>query len=109
MEKLVTFCGKDDKYLSKVLSMCQNDLKSNNCSLIILQILSSILDRYSICNTEIIFIKNYLKEFVKDDNLLILYKNNFNNYNQRIRELVKEKIKIVKEWKKKKLEIMMKK
>ena len=71
MEKLVTFCGKDDKYLSKVLSMCQNDLKSNNCSLIILQILSSILDRYSICNTEIIFIKNYLKEFVKDDNLLI--------------------------------------
>ena len=91
MDKLVSFCGKDDKYLSKVLSMCENDLKTNNCSLIILQILSAILDRYSFCHTEIYYMKDYLKEFVKDDNLLILFKNNFNDYNKRIRELIKDK------------------
>ena len=91
MEKLVSLSGKDDKYLSKVLSMCENDLKTNNSSLIILQILSAIFERYSFCHTEIFYLKDYLKEFNKDEHLLILFKDNFYSYIQRIKELIKEK------------------
>ena len=91
MDKLVCLSGKDDKYLSKVLSMCENDLKSNNSSLIIFQILSAILERYTFCHTEIYYLKDFLKEFNKDEHLLILFKDNFNSYIQRIKELIKEK------------------
>ena len=91
MEKLVSLSGKDDKFLSKVLSMCENDLKANNSSLIILQILSAIFERYSFCHTEIYYLKDYLKEFNKDEHLLTLFKDNFSSYIQRIKELIKEK------------------
>ena len=89
MEKLVAFPSKSDKYLDKILSMCENDLKLNNSSLFVLQILSNILDRYSYSSNEIRFLKTELEDFIKDDKLLILYKNNFENYIQRIREVIK--------------------
>ena len=89
MEKLIEFPSKSDKYLDKILSMCENDLKSNNSSLFVLQILSNLLNRYTFSSNEIRFLKNELEDFTKDDKLLILYKNNFENYIQRIKEVIK--------------------
>ena len=91
MEKLIEFPSKSDKYLDKILSMCENDLKSNNSSLFVLQILSNLLNRYSFSSNEIRFLRNELEDFTKDDKLLILYKNNFENYIQRIKEVIKSK------------------
>ena len=88
IQKLVSLCGMDDKYLSKVLSMCENDLKLNNSSLFILQILSAIFDRYTLNQNELHYLRDYLKDFVKDDNLLNLYKNNYNNYVEKIKKLI---------------------
>ena len=77
MERLVSLSGKDDKHLSKVLSMCEKDLKANNSSLIVLQIISAIFEKYAFCYTEIYYLKIYLKEFKKGEHLLILFKDNF--------------------------------
>ena len=90
MQKLVSLCGMDDKHLDKILTMCENDLKLNNNSLFVLQILSAIFDRYTAYSNEMCYLKNKLEVFVKDDNLLLLYKNNFNNYAKRIKELIKK-------------------
>ena len=88
MEILLKLPYIDDKYLDKILSMCQNDLKSNNSSLIVLQILSSIIGKFTITGTNVTFIKTSLEDFTKNENLLILYKNNFNQYISRIKELI---------------------
>ena len=90
MEKLGAICDKDEKNLSKVLSMCEEDLKSNNSSLLILQILSYLLNKYTWSNTELMFLKTPIEDFTKNDNLLLLYKNNFNDYIKRIKELIKK-------------------
>ena len=89
MQKLISLVGANDKYLDKILSMCDNDLKENNSSLIILQILSAILDRYTCSNTHILFLKDNLEEYTKNDKLLIVFKNNFKNYLQKIKEKIK--------------------
>ena len=95
MEKLITLSGKDDKYLDKFMTMCLEDLKLNNSSLIVLQIISAIFDKYTIPYTEIIYIKDQLKEYTKDDILLILFKNNFENYMKKIKKKVESDKKTV--------------
>ena len=90
MEKLAIICDKDEKYLSKVLSMCEEDLKANNSSLLILQILSCLLNKYTYKDTELKYLKAPIENFTKDDNLLILYKNNFDDYIKRIKDLIKK-------------------
>ena len=91
MENLVKFVGvgKDEKFISQILNKCENDLKTNNSSLIILQILSAILDKYTFGESKLIFINDYLEGFTKNDNLLELFKNNFRNYITRIKEQIK--------------------
>ena len=88
MEKLLSLPYKDDNYLKKILSMCENDLKSNNSSLIVLQILSSLIDKFTVSSTSVIYLKQDLEDFTKNDNLLILYKNNFSQYISRIKEVI---------------------
>jgi hypothetical protein len=45
--------------------MCEKDLKANNSSLIVLQIISAIFEKYAFCYTEVYYLKIYLKEFKK--------------------------------------------
>ena len=89
MENLVKFAGKDDKFLSIILNMCENDLKANNSSLIVLQILAEFFDKYTISHTKLIYIKDNLEDFTKNDKLLDLFKNNFNDYISRIKKQIK--------------------
>ena len=91
MNKLLTFAQNDEKYLSKILSLCEQDLKINNKSLSILQILSILFDSYTYSYTELIYLKESIKDFVADEKLLNLYKNNFINYIERIKEQIKSK------------------
>ena len=91
MDKLITFAQKDDKFLRKILLLCQNDLKNNYMSLSVLQILSILLDKYTYSHTELYILKNPIKEFVAKENLLNLYKQNFINYIERIKEQIKSK------------------
>ena len=88
MKKLVRLSGQDDKYLDKFLTMCFDDLKHNNSSLIVFQIISAILDRYALIDTEIKYMKDHLKEYTKNDKLLISFKNNFDDYIKRIKEKI---------------------
>ena len=88
MEKLLSLPFKDEKYLEKILSMCENDLKSNNSSLIVLQILSSLIDKFILSFNDVIYLKTSLKDFTNNDNLLTLYKNNFSQYISRIKEVI---------------------
>ena len=90
MEKLISLTGKDNKYLNKILSLCEKDLKLNNSSLFIFQILSAIFNKNIVINLQIMFLNDNLKDFINDDDkLLILYKNNFDNYIQKIKEVIK--------------------
>ena len=91
MSKLITFAQSDDKYLGKILSMCETDLKNNNKSLLILEILSILLDKYTFVHTEVFYLREILKSFVLNETLLNLYKDNFSNYIQRIKEQIKSK------------------
>ena len=94
MSKLLSFATNENNiYLDKILSMCENDLKLNNgnSSLFAFQILSAILDRLTIASTQLTFLKDNLENFTKDGKLLILYKNNFNDYLRRIRALIETK------------------
>ena len=92
MNKLLTFAQNDEKYLGQILSMCESDLKNNNNSLIILEIFSIFLDKYTIVvQSEIIIMKDTLKDFIQNESLLNLYKDNFMSYIQRIKEQIKSK------------------
>ena len=92
LNKLLTFAQNDEKYLAQILSMCELDLKNNNNSLLILEIFSILLDKYTIfINSEILIYKDDIKNFVQSEILLNLYKDNFINYIQRIKEQIKSK------------------
>ena len=91
LTKLLIFSQNDEKYLTKILSMCKNDLEQNNSSLAVLQILSKILNQYTKSLLDITYLKKPVEEFVKDENLLKLYKDNFMLYIARIKEQIKSK------------------
>ena len=91
MNKLITFAYGDEKFIQKILSMCENDLKKNNKSLSIMQILSIIIDRFTYFRDTINYLKDSVRDFMKDDNLLNLYKDNFIEYIKRIKEQIKSK------------------
>ena len=88
LTKLLIFSQNDEKYLTKILSMCKNDLEQNNSSLAVLQILSKILNQYTKSLLDITYLKKPVEEFVKDENLLKLYKDNFMHYIARIKEQI---------------------
>ena len=89
MNKLISFATNENhKYLDIIFSMCENDLKANNFSLCVFQILSIILDKSTVVTTEILYINDNIKNFTLDDKLLILYKNNFNSYIERVKALI---------------------
>ena len=91
MTKLLISSQNDENYLTKILSMCKNDLEQNNSSLAVLQILSKILNQYTKSLLDITYLKKPVEEFVKDENLLKLYKDNFMLYIARIKEQIKSK------------------
>ena len=87
MDKLSNLTTKEEKNISKILEMIENDLKNNHSSLILYQILSIILDRYTaITSEEIFYLKDCLKEFTKDEHLLNIFKNNFYDYIKKAKE-----------------------
>ena len=91
INKLLNFTYNDDKYLNTILSFCENDLKKNNNCLMIFEILSILLDKYTFSMTEVIYLKDPIKFFTSNEHLLNLYQENFVNYIQRIKEQIKTK------------------
>ena len=89
--KLLTFAQSDDKYLIKILALCEQDLKNNNNSLPVFQLLSILIDKYTLNLTELTYLNEPIKEFMADDKLLNLYKDNFVNYIQKIKEQIQTK------------------
>ena len=89
--KLLNFTYNDDKYLNTILSFCENDLKKNNNSLIVFEILSILLDKFTISMTEITYLKDPVQTFTSNEHLLNLYQENFINYIQRIKAQIKTK------------------
>ena len=65
--KLLTFAQNGDKYLNKILSLCEQDLKNNNNSLAVFQLLSILIDKYTLNLNELKYFNEPIKEFMVED------------------------------------------
>ena len=81
LDKVLTLAQKNDIYLKKILTMCENCLKKNENSLLSYSILFEIMDKMNIEENECI------QGMVKDQYLLHLFEDNFRLYNKQASEL----------------------
>ena len=82
LEKLLILLDRDDKYIEKVLSICENCLINNNKALLSYSILFQIIKKYSEKDDEgnLICTKDPINNFIINDHLLNLFKDNFYKY-----------------------------
>ena len=81
LDKVLTLAQKNDIYLKKILTICENCLKKNENSLLSYSILFEIMDKMNIEENECI------QGMVKDQYLLHLFEDNFRLYNKQASEL----------------------
>ena len=90
-EKLLSLIDNNEGCLIKLLEMCETDLKNNNSSLIVFAILELLIKKYVISfagfNIDYACQKEPLKNFLDDEHLLNLFKNNCYNYLNKIKIL----------------------
>ena len=84
LDKLIMLANRDDKYLDKILEICENCLKTNKNALLSYSILFEIMQRISYDNN------NSLKNFIKDQHLITLFKENFYLYIKKAKKLLEE-------------------
>ena len=84
LDKLLTLARRDDKYLEKILGICENCLKKNENALLSYSILYEIMDKIQYNSNDI------LKNFIKDQYLLALFKDNIYLYIKQSKELLEK-------------------
>ena len=80
--KLSSIISKDEEYLKKVLNICENCLKTNERAIMSYSILYQVMDKSNDNSVTTIF------DFIKNEHLLNLYKDNFRLYIKQAKEML---------------------
>ena len=84
LDKLLIIVNRDDKYLEKVLEICENCLKNNENAILTYSILYEIMEKIPLESSEPI------KKLIKDNHLLNLFEDNFKLYINQAKEILKK-------------------
>ena len=87
LEKITLITEKNDKYLKKVLEICENSIENNDKTISSFSILEEILKKNIIQKEEKIEEKEVIKEFIKDNHLINLFEKNLKLYLQKAKEI----------------------
>jgi len=82
LKKLLEISSKDEEYLQKILNICENCLKTNERAIMSYSIIYQIME-----NSKNNSVKTLL-DFIKNEHLLNLYKDNFLLYIKQAKELL---------------------
>ena len=84
LDKLLMLGRRDDKYLEKILEICENCLKKNENALLSYSILYEIMDKIPYEYNQA------LKDFINNYHLITLFKDNFYLYIKQAKELLEK-------------------
>ena len=87
LEKITLITEKNDKYLKKVLEICENSIENNDKTIPSFSILEEILKKNIIQKEEKNEEKEVIKEFIKDNHLISLFEKNLKLYLQKAKEI----------------------
>ena len=92
LEKIILVTSQDDKYLKKVLNICENCLTKNDKTIPCFTIIERILEQYNTKKDEQEQKKEnvVINEFTKDNHLINLFENNLKMYLTKTKEILEQ-------------------
>ena len=90
LEKILLICPKNDKYLQKVLNICENGLEKNVNSIQCYIILQAILNFYSLKVISGETQNEVITKFTKDNHIINLFENNLKIYLTKAKEILEK-------------------
>ena len=90
MEKIILMSSKNEKYLKKILDICENGLVKNEKAIQCFYVIEQILNKYKNNENDKEKEKEIINQFIKDNHLINLFENNTKMYLAKAKKILEE-------------------